>query len=352
MSCLPLGTACLGSSTPTRAKHFSKPPLLDSLESHTLVLATPLGGKGNKKHPLGTCLENLLSLTPSCFPPLTFRFAPDTTDKVEKAPQERSPPYVHVLEKGRVHHFRTKTSTRKQETDGEASRDSAAGQLVNHSRSISQIQIKYKQIPVMASPACDVGADARLPNWTTLDRETQASSCLRDHSVLDHSDLQLVVCWTAWSVGLEAGIADARLHDLSVFQLSEHSRLVPATDDRHRQAQMQVHRSAHVATLTFFCSATSRVTRLFRWGCQSGSEGVSALTCFASHFRSDPTQSWFRPLLRAHVKPVGPDFGSESPTCHPGPVHSTQRAKPLTVHSDDDGEPSRHAPSPRHVRFT
>ena len=40
----------------------------------------------------------------------------------------------------------------------------------------------------------------------------------------------------------------------------------------------------------------------------------------------------------AHVEPVGPSFGT-------GPVRSTQSAKPPTVHSDSDGEPSRHAPT-------
>ena len=38
----------------------------------------------------------------------------------------------------------------------------------------------------MFTPACEAGADTRLlarPVWTTLDKETQTSSCLRDHSV-------------------------------------------------------------------------------------------------------------------------------------------------------------------------
>ena len=126
-----------------------------------------------------------------------------------------------------------------------------------------------------------------------------------------------------------------------------------------------------------FSSATSRVIRRFQpWGYQSGSERVSPLTCFpSSYFRSDPTpyqrrisrtsvqprrkvlglaprghsrlkraRSYSRPLGRwplglnmscvsdcsnAHVKPVGPS--ADSPTCHPGRVHSTWSTKPPTV---------------------
>ena len=46
----------------------------------------------------------------------------------------------------------------------------------------------------------------------------------------------------------------------------------------------------------------------------------------------------------AHVKPVGP--GADSPTCHPGPVHSPRGVQSLKLSEDSDGEPSRHAPSP------
>ena len=80
----------------------------------------------------------------------------------------------------------------RKETDREANRDSehskgaaayhdlqhAEGQLVNHCRSKS-VKNTHEFL-YMASQACDVGADTRLP---TRDKETKASSCLLDRSV-------------------------------------------------------------------------------------------------------------------------------------------------------------------------
>ena len=166
------------------------------------------------------------------------------------------------------------------------------------------------------------------------------------------------------------------------------------TDDRHRQARTARPLDRSVAKLLcrflwfpplspllpaeprlldIFASATSRVIRLFRhWGYQSGSERVSQLhlsrfvvlpvrpaqyqrrnsrTSVASSRVGAQTSLDVRTSTlvlptasvvgrsasaclgadrsNAHVKLVGP--GVDSPTCHPGPVHSTWGTKPQTV---------------------
>ena len=127
-------------------------------------------------------------------------------------------------------------------------------------------------MPEFLFTACDVGADARLPLWP--------SSCLLDRSVPDHLVRDSGKLLLAGQLGpgplgsavgglLESSIrgvgGDARLQDRSVFQLSEHSRHVPATDDRG---------VASLKAFSLFCS---------RRGQRSYAEYVSAETYKMSH---------------------------------------------------------------------